>query len=93
MDSFELNDLRPGDLLFWMGTYDVQRDPPISHTMIYLGTEKATHKAVMVGSTDGRSYDGKSRWGVSVFDFKANTQKKSRAAFVGYASIPGLRSK
>ena len=97
-DSFELDDLRPGDLLFWTGTYDVQRDPPITHTMIYLGTEKATHKGVMVGSTDGRSYDGKSRWGVSVFDFKANAtapqadpQKKTRSVFVGYAHIPGLR--
>lgn len=98
IDSFELADLRPGDLLFWIGTYDVQRDPPITHSMIYLGTEKATHKAVMVGSTDGRSYNGKSRWGVSVFDFKANAsmapldpQKKTRAVFVGYARIPGLR--
>lgn len=97
-DSFELDDLRPGDLLFWTGTYDVQRDPPVTHTMIYLGTEKATHKPVMVGSTDGRTYQGKSRWGVSVFDFKANTpvvtsdpQKKSRSQFVGYGTIPGLR--
>lgn len=97
-DSFEFDELRPGDLLFWTGTYDVKRDPPVTHTMIYLGTEKATHKPVMVGSTDGRSYHGKSRWGVSVFDFKANasppqddTQKKTRAVFVGYARIPGLR--
>jgi cell wall-associated NlpC family hydrolase len=97
-DSFELSDLRPGDLLFWTGTYAVQKDPPITHTMIYLGTEKGSHKAVMVGSTDGRSYDGKSRWGVSVFDFKANASaatadpaKKSQAAFIGYAPIPGLR--
>lgn len=101
VDSFELNDLRPGDLLFWTGTYASEKDPPITHTMIYLGTEKATHKAVMVGSTDGRSYQGKSRWGVSVFDFKANAtspaaaladpKKQTRAAFVGYAHIPGLR--
>jgi len=97
-DSFELNDLRPGDLLFWTGTYASEKDPPITHTMIYLGTEKATHKAVMVGSTDGRSYQGKSRWGVSVFDFKANASpaqsdpaKQTHAAFVGYARIPGLR--
>jgi len=101
-DSFELDDLRPGDLLFWTGTYNSQKDPPITHAMIYLGTEKKTHKSVMVGSTDGRTYDGKSRWGVSVFDFKANAQspaaaladpkKQTRAAFVGYARIPGLRS-
>ena len=99
-DSFELDDLRPGDLLFWIGTYDVKRDPPVTHTMIYLGTEKATHKPVMVGSTDGRSYHGKSRWGVSVFDFKANavppegtTQRKVRAVFAGYARVPGMPAK
>ncbi|MGB8356701.1 MAG: NlpC/P60 family protein [Chthoniobacteraceae bacterium] len=98
IDSFELADLRPGDLLFWTGTYASEKDPPITHTMIYLGTEKGTHKAVMVGSTDGRSYHGKSRWGVSVFDFKANANamqsdpaKQTHAAFVGYAHIPGLR--
>lgn len=97
-DTFELDDLRPGDLLFWVGTYDVKRDPPVTHTMIYLGTEKATHQPVMVGATDGRSYHGKSRWGVSVFDFKANlpaqqavSEKKTHALFVGYARIPGLR--
>ena len=99
-DSFEFDDLRPGDLLFWTGTYDVKRDPPVTHTMIYLGTEKATGKPVMVGSTDGRSYRGKSRWGVSVFDFKANTipptdgpQKKMHAVFAGYARIPGMATK
>ena len=97
-DSFELDDLRPGDLLFWTGTYASEKDPPITHTMIYLGMEKGTHKSVMVGSTDGRSYEGKSRWGVSVFDFKANASpaqsdpaKQTHAAFVGYARIPGLR--
>ena len=96
-DSFELDDLRPGDLLFWTGTYDVKRDPPVTHTMIYLGTEKSTHQRVMVGSTDGRTYRGKTRWGVSVFDFKANEispyadPQKKRGAFAGYARIPGLR--
>src|SRR5262249_1682822 len=69
-DSFEFKDLKPGDLLFWRGTYNIDRDPPITHTMIYLGREKRTNKRVMIGSSDGRTYDGKQRWGVSVFDFK-----------------------
>src|SRR6266496_5890984 len=43
-DSFELDDLKPGDLLFWRGTYNIDRDPPITHTMIYLGREKRTNK-------------------------------------------------
>jgi cell wall-associated NlpC family hydrolase len=94
-DSFELDDLKPGDLLFWRGTYNIDRDPPITHTMIYLGREKRTNKRVMVGSSDGRTYDGKQRWGVSVFDFKMPPPPKSGDAkispvFVGYGRIPGV---
>jgi cell wall-associated NlpC family hydrolase len=96
-DSFELKDLKPGDLLFWSGTYKVDRDIPITHVMIYLGKEKSTDKPVMVGATDGRSYDGIRRFGVSVFDFKMPSGKPNKndpeltARFEGYASIPGLR--
>ena len=94
-DSFELDDLKPGDLLFWRGTYNIDRDPPITHTMVYLGREKRTNKRVMVGSSDGRTYDGKQRWGVSVFDFKLPPPPQSGDAkispvFVGYGRIPGL---
>ena len=94
-DSFEFDDLKPGDLLFWRGTYNIDRDPPITHTMIYLGREKRTNKRVMIGSSDGRTYDGKQRWGVSVFDFKMPPPPKSGDAkispvFVGYGRIPGL---
>jgi cell wall-associated NlpC family hydrolase len=94
-DSFELDALKPGDLLFWRGTYDIDRDPPITHTMIYLGREKRTKKRVMVGSSDGRTYDGKQRWGVSVFDFKlppppSSGDAKISPMFVGYGRIPGL---
>jgi cell wall-associated NlpC family hydrolase len=94
-DSFEFDDLKPGDLLFWRGTYNIDRDPPITHTMIYLGREKRTNRRVMIGSSDGRTYDGKQRWGVSVFDFKMPPPPKSGDAkispvFVGYGRIPGL---
>jgi cell wall-associated NlpC family hydrolase len=94
-DSFEFNNLKPGDLLFWRGTYNIDRDPPITHTMIYLGREKRTNKRVMIGSSDGRTYDGKQRWGVSVFDFKMPPPPQSGDAkispvFVGYGRIPGL---
>jgi len=94
-DSFEFDALKPGDLLFWSGTYAIYRDPPITHTMIYLGREKRTKKRVMVGSSDGRTYDGKQRFGVSVFDFKLppppnSADAKLSPVFVGYGRIPGL---
>jgi cell wall-associated NlpC family hydrolase len=96
-ESFELNDLRPGDLLFWSGTYKIDREIPITHVMIYLGKEKSTDKPVMVGATDGRSYNGIRRFGVSVFDFKMPSGQPNKsdpgltAKFEGYASIPRLR--
>jgi len=96
-DSFEFDNLKPGDLLFWTGTYSIQRDPPITHAMIYLGREKKTGMRVMVGASDGRTYQSEQRFGVSVFDFKMPRADKgeiengkTRPRFVGYAHIPGL---
>lgn len=94
-DTFELDALKPGDLMFWAGTYHVDRDPGITHTMIYLGREKANNQRIMVGASDGRTYKGQSRYGVSVFDFKMAGRKMTSSnepspTFVGYASIPGL---
>ena len=93
-DSFEMDELLPGDLLFWTGTYATAHDPPISHVMLYLGTEKSTGAKVMVGSSDGRAYHGLKRNGVSVFDFampRTPVAGEPRSTFVGYARIPGLR--
>jgi cell wall-associated NlpC family hydrolase len=98
-DSFELDALRPGDLLFWTGTYTTDRDPPVTHTMIYLGKLKSDGRDVMFGSSDGRTYGGKKMWGVSVFDFTLPKPKEKPApgqtatpgsVFIGYAKIPGL---
>ena len=97
-ESFEFKDLQPGDLLFWSGTYETNREIPISHVMLYLGTEKKSKKRVMFGSSDGRSYAGIQRWGVSVFDFKMPNGtmpngEKTKVDFVGYGRIPGLRER
>jgi cell wall-associated NlpC family hydrolase len=93
-DSFEMDELLPGDLLFWIGTYVTDHDPPVTHAMIYLGTEKATGAKIMIGSSDGRTYRGQKRNGVSVFDFKMPRTPDpgdQRTTFIGYARIPGLR--
>ena len=95
IDSFELDELKPGDLLFWTGTYSVERDPPVTHTMIYLGKEKKSGRPIMVGASDGRTYEGDQQFGVSVFDFKTARVKGASASgthprFVGYGKIPEL---
>lgn len=102
-DNFELREMRPGDLLFWTGTYRVDRDPPVTHTMIYLGKRKSDGHRLMIGASDGRPYDGQRRNGVSVFDFKMPAAKNGDAAdavtttspdnapdFSGYGPIPGM---
>jgi cell wall-associated NlpC family hydrolase len=93
-DTFELEKLRPGDLLFWTGTYNVERDPPVTHVMIYLGTSRLTGRRVMVGASDGRTFNDEPRYGVSVFDFKLPRGEKSAgdggSRFIGYGAIPNL---
>ncbi len=90
MDSFELDALKPGDLLFWTGTYSVNVDPPVTHTMIYLGRARSDGRQLMVGASDGRTFRGAKKYGVSVFDFvipKPNG-KNPMSRFIGYAQIP-----
>ncbi len=86
--SSEFSALKPGDLLFWTGTYNKTNAESISHVMLYLGKTKE-NKPIMFGSSDGRTYLGKKMWGVSVFDFQV-AYKNSSAKFVGYSCIPTL---
>ncbi len=83
--------LRPGDLLFWEGTYALKdRNPPISHVMIYLGTWKKDGRGVLFGASSGRRFRGKKIHGVSVFDLSVPS-RESKAKLVGFGTPPGLR--
>jgi cell wall-associated NlpC family hydrolase len=89
-DSWEFAHLQPGDLLFWCGTYEVgDRDPPVSHVMVYLGRTAAGHP-LMFGASEGRRYQGKKRNGVGLFDFELPSPSSS-SRFLGYGTPPGLR--
>jgi len=85
--------LMPGDLLFWAGTYQPTEARPnkITHVQMFLGTEKASGKPVMIGSSDGRSYQGKARCGFGVFDFRL-PRAGSKSRFVGFGTPPGIKS-
>ena len=85
-------DLRPGDLLFWSGTYEPTdgRTVPVSHVQIFLGHEKTTGEPVMIGASDGRTYRGTKREGYGVFDFKL-PKSGSKAKFLGYG-LPAISS-
>ncbi len=45
--------LKPGDLLFWENTYRPERQPPITHVMVYIGTN-AQGQWLMAGSQSSR---------------------------------------
>ena len=88
LDDAKFDALRPGDLLFWTGTYEVNgRASGVSHVMLYLGERVKDGRPVMFGASDGRSYDDARQNGVSVFDFKL-PGKTSKANFFGYGALP-----
>jgi cell wall-associated NlpC family hydrolase len=98
-DTFELDDLKPGDLLFWTSNYGMTRDPEITQTMIYLGRDKATNERLMIGASENGVFKNQQRSGVTVFDFKIGQPRgKSKSdetppVFVGYGHIPSLTDK
>ncbi len=60
--------LMPGDLIFW--AHDKPEEEfRVSHVHMYLGEEKDGH-AVMIGSSDGRSYRGKKIRGFGIVDYR-----------------------
>lgn len=88
LESSDFDDLKPGDLLFWSGTYRTRHTPPITHVMLYLGKDK-DDKPLMFGASSAGTFDGKHIRGVSVYDFRL-PKGNGRAKFVGYGCIPKL---
>ena len=87
--SEEFDNLKPGDLLFWTNSLETTRKLPVTHVMVYLGKLKKSGKRIVFGSSDGRSYMGERRSGVSVFDFSL-PRPDSTKHFYGYGPTPGL---
>ena len=87
-------DLRPGDLVFWSGTYEPNdgRKVKITHVAMFLGFEKKDGRPVMINATNGRSYRGKKGNGYGVYDFRVPSAR-SKARMVGYGTPPGLFAK
>jgi hypothetical protein len=86
LSSKEFAYLQPGDLLFWTHTYNIQRDNSVTHVMMYLGKNK-DGQPLMAGASNGRTYQGRKIYGVSVFDFKV---PDTDGHFVGYGCVPNL---
>lgn len=91
VDDPSLASLKPGDLLFWSGTYEPSdgRTVNITHVAIYLGREKKDKRHVMINATDGRSYRGTKANGYGVYDFYL-PKEGGRSTFAGYGTPPGI---
>ena len=97
-DTFELDSLKPGDLLFWATNFGVSREPEITQTMIYIGRDKRTNQRLMIGASENAALNGKTKTGVGIFNFSLShsvsesANEESAPVFVGYGRIPGLSS-
>jgi cell wall-associated NlpC family hydrolase len=64
------NHLQPGDLLFWENTYKPERQPPITHVMVYLGVN-AQGQWLMAGSQSSRGGEhNRSNGGPDIYVFR-----------------------
>lgn len=90
-DDASFSELKPGDLVFWTGTYEPadSRLVDITHVAIFLGFEKRDGRAVMINASNGRSYRGKKGNGFGVSDFKVPA-KGGKSRMVAYGAPPGL---
>lgn len=86
-----LRRLRPGDLMFWKGTYRTgKRWPNISHVMIYMGRNPQTGGHYMFGGRSGgqRGLNGS---GIDFYPLRSGESEGRHGSFVGYGRPPGMR--
>jgi cell wall-associated NlpC family hydrolase len=86
-----LANLHPGDLLFWgkRGSADKGAKEEITHVAMFLGIEKKDKLAVMINSTDGRSYRGSKANGYGIYDFRLPSAG-AKVSFIGYGTPHGI---
>lgn len=94
-ESFELDGLRPGDLLFWANTSGPSHEPEITQIMIYIGRDKSTNQRLMLGAGEAGTFKGEKKSGVGVFDLKLSPAEQAdeeppTSVFVGYGRFPDL---
>jgi len=89
-----IRELRTGDILFWIDTYSVQVEPPVSHVMVYLGKNASNQMKMFGAGTFGRG-EQTTAGGLDVYPFDPNQKigcvKNSKGScirnsrFIGYA--------
>jgi len=91
LDEVTLRRLKPGDLMFWNGTYNTgKRWPEVSHVMIYMGRDPQTGEHWMFGGRGSRS-SGRNGNGIDFHRLEVGHGESGRGTFIGYGSVPGVR--
>jgi len=80
--------LQIGDLLFWQNTYKPERDPPITHVMIYLGQNKEG-KYLMAGSQMGGGFFNVSGSGPDIYLFNPLKKVGGYSTNFGFTHVRG----
>ena len=79
-----VRNFRPGDLIFWGGTYNSGHR--VSHVMIYLGQSRSgTH---YVFGARGKKVKGLNGNGVDIFEYRPES---TGGKLLGYGPLPGMR--
>ena len=84
--------LKPGDLLFWENTYRPERQPPITHVMVFLGTNDKG-QWIMAGSQSSHGGEHNRRnGGPDIYVFRPpNRAAVTRRGWAGPSPGPFLR--
>lgn len=80
--SFLRHNLKPGDLLFWENTYRPERQPPITHVMIFLGLD-VHGRWIMAGSQGGRGFYNRRHSGPDVYVFDPTRYSGGYTSWLG----------
>ena len=81
--------LKPGDLLFWENTYRPERQPPITHVMIFLGTNDKG-EWIMAGSQSSRGGEhNRNNGGPDVYVFRPDQPCGGYTTWMGFVHHKG----
>jgi cell wall-associated NlpC family hydrolase len=81
--------LKPGDLLFWENTYRPDRQPPITHVMVFLGTN-TQGQWIMAGSQSSRGGEHNRRnGGPDIYVFRPSQPCGGYTTWLGFVHHQG----
>ncbi len=87
--EFLRRNLKPGDLLFWENTYRPERQPPITHVMIFLGTN-ANGQWIMAGSqTSSGGEHNRRNGGPDIYVFRPSQPCGGYTTWLGFVHHRG----